>query len=651
MKRLLGEKGTLAGLASRALGWSFLSTAFGRLGTLGIGILLARLLGPNQFGTAAVAYVALLAVLSFNELGVSLAIVRWPGEPDEIAPTVVTISVVTSLLLYVSLYFSAPAFAVAMGAPAATQVVRVMALIVVIDGVVSVPAALMQRYFRQYRKMIADQVQGWLGAAVSVSLAWAGFGAMSLAIGQVVGAVVGGILIVIFAPLPLRFGLNATKARKLLRFGLPLAGSSMIVFLVANVDNFVAGRMLGSTELGFYVLAWNLASWPVNMFSQPVRSVAPALFSRLQHDPAAMRTGFASAAAMLGAVTLPVCLLISGSAVPLISFVYGPRWVPAAQALMWLALLGALRILFELTYDYFVVLARSRVVLTVQLVWLLALIPSLIAGAWLGGIRGVAAAGVAVAAFVVLPWYLIELARVGIKVRTLAAGLWLPLAVAAGVGVAAGAAAKVIPNDLVACVVGGVVALIAIGLLVYRMRPALTAMRATLSKQDAPEPTSAGEKATAGKNGRARGPISADLALASGDPRVSRTADPAAQAAALQALLAMAVPVPAFSVRDLTGPLPMYRDFTGSLPVYQDVVESVRWDPAAARSHGRDSGRWSEQELACAQRAESARYAHARRRPVPGRVPFRHGPDRQVPADLDPADGDGTSAHERRGPL
>ena len=73
-------------VASRALSWSFVNTAVSRFGTLAIGIVLARVLGPQDFGTFAVATVALVAVLSFNELGVSLAIVRWPGDPQEIAP-------------------------------------------------------------------------------------------------------------------------------------------------------------------------------------------------------------------------------------------------------------------------------------------------------------------------------------------------------------------------------------------------------------------------------------------------------------------------------------------------------------------------------------------------------------------------------------
>ena len=89
------QKGTGA---SAALGWSLLNTGVAKLGTLGIGIVLARVLGPDSYGTFAVAMVALLAVLTFNELGVSLAIVRWPGDPARIAPTVTTISVLGSVV-------------------------------------------------------------------------------------------------------------------------------------------------------------------------------------------------------------------------------------------------------------------------------------------------------------------------------------------------------------------------------------------------------------------------------------------------------------------------------------------------------------------------------------------------------------------------
>jgi O-antigen/teichoic acid export membrane protein len=483
----LSSEGSLFSRASRALGWSVASTAISRLSTLAIGIVLARLLGPHEFGTFAVATVALLAVLSFNELGVSLAIVRWPGDPDEIAPTVSTISVLSSVVICGACYFGAPAFAAAMGEPAATDVVRVLGLSVVISGLAASPVAMLQRNFRQDRKMIADQVGSWTSALVSIGCALSGMGAMSLAIGQLAGSAISVVLFIWFAPRALRFGFNPAKAKALLRFGLPLAGSSIIVFAATHVDKFIVGAVLGPVPLGFYVLAANLANWPASLFAMPVRSVAPALLARLQTNPPAMRATFLSTAGLLAAVTVPACVVLAASAPPLISFVYGSVWAPAAAVLTWLGLLAVLRILFELVYDYFVVLANTRVVLVVQAIWFVALVPALYWGAKLGGAAGASAAAFGVAALVVAPIYVYELRRTGIAALALAGRLVAPILAGIFVAGCAVLANRYIELDVLAVGAAGLAALAALAVLMYRMRGALRSLRSV----GEPEPADA----------------------------------------------------------------------------------------------------------------------------------------------------------------
>ena len=108
--------------------------------------------------------------------------------------------------------------------------------------------------------------------------------------------------------------MNRDQVRPLLKFGLPLAGASIVVFAIGFADQIVVGKMLGPTMLGFYVLAFNLSQWPIMVFSQPLRNVAPATFSRLQHEPEAMRSAFRGLIGLLAAVAFPVCLLLSGAA-------------------------------------------------------------------------------------------------------------------------------------------------------------------------------------------------------------------------------------------------------------------------------------------------------------------------------------------------
>jgi O-antigen/teichoic acid export membrane protein len=463
--------------ASRALVWSFVNTAVSRLGTLGIGIVLARLLGPQSFGTYAVAFVALSAVLSFNDVGVSLAIVRWPGDPKSIASTVTTISIAGSVLFFVAGYFAAAPFARAMGDPTATPVVQLLLVSVLIDGFVATPAALLQRDFKQGIRMVIDQSNVWVGAVTSIVLALLQFGAMSLAIGRLAGTVISAILLLSNSPVPFRMGWNKKHVRDLLHFGLPLAGTSAIVFAVGYADQLVVGHLLGATVLALYVLAFNLSSWPVSMFSQPLRSVAPAAFSRLQHDEQQMRATFLSFLRVLTAVAIPVCFFIAGAALPLVEFLYGPQWVPAAQALSWLAALAAFRIVFELTYDYLVVVKRSGSVLVVQTIWLIALVPSLIVGALFRGIAGVGFAQVAVALVVVTPIYLWRLSRAGIQATQVAARVWLPLLVGLVVLAMSWTIALYIHNSLVADVGAGLLTLCAIAILLVRERATLASFR------------------------------------------------------------------------------------------------------------------------------------------------------------------------------
>jgi O-antigen/teichoic acid export membrane protein len=464
--------------ASRALGWSFLNTAVGRVGTLAVGIVLARLLGPESFGAFAVASVALAAMLSLNELGVSLAIVRWPGDPRTIAPTVNTIAVTFSVLLATVGFFAAPAFATAMGDPAATSVVRVMLIGVVLDGLASTPAALLQREFKGGRRAAIDQVNVWLGAILSIVCALAGFGAMSLAIGRLSGSITSAVMFLASSPLPYRFGFDRTQVPDLLKFGIPLAGSSLFVFAIGYADQIVVGSMLGTTALGYYVLAFNLASWPVNMFSQPLRNVVPATFARLQHDRRAMNGALKSIIGVLTAVGVPICLLLAGAAMPIVTFVYGPTWAPAAPALTLLAILAAFRIFFALAYDYLVVLGRSRAILIIQIVWLVVLIPSLILGASVAGVAGLAGVQVIVAAVVITPLYVAQFARAGLRPREVAARVWLPLTVGLFTGVLSLMVARVVPSPFLACVIAGTIGLLAVGLLVWRDRSELSSLRA-----------------------------------------------------------------------------------------------------------------------------------------------------------------------------
>jgi len=486
----VGAPDGLARTAAGAFGWSFLNTATSRLGTLLVGVVLARVLGPDEFGTFAVAMVALVAVLSFNELGVSLAVVRWERNPETILGTVNAVSTVGSVLLFAGLYATAEPLARLLGASDATGIIQLMAVSVVFSGVVAGPAALMQRQFRQRRRFVIDQVVTWSGTGVSLGLALSGHGAWSLAYGRVLATLVGVVLFV-HATGPYRLRVDRALVRPLLRFGLPLAGASIVVFAVAYVEQVVVGATLGAAALGYFVLAFNLASWPVTMFSQPLRSVAPAVFSRLQGDPDRLSESFVLLLRVVAIVALPVCLVGSVAAHDVITFVYGSAWSPSGDVFAVLVLVATLRIFFELSYDLLVVLRHSGWLLAVQLAWLVALAPAVVLGATVAGIVGVAVAG-AVVAVMVLPCYLMLLRRTGLRVAPLGSAVLLPLLLSLSAAGATTLLASRTSSPFFGSLLAGLVCLAAIGATVALCPEQVRQLRALRSAPAQPAVTMAG---------------------------------------------------------------------------------------------------------------------------------------------------------------
>jgi len=395
--------------------WSLINTVVMRLGNFATGILLARFaLGPAEWGVYGIAQTVLLVLLSANELGVSLAIVRWEGDPRRFAPTVLTLATASSGLLYAALFLAAPTVAGLLDSPDASGVLRVMCLCLVIDGIAQVPAGYLTREFAQGRRMVIDALNFVLSTAVTLLLAFGGWGAMSFAWGAVAGNIAALVGCALAAPGLLRFGWDPQQARALLRFGLPLAGASLLALAVVNVDTMVVGSTLGGVSLGFYVLAFNMSGWPVRVISEAARRVSFAGFSRLADSPQALAQGFSRALGVLVAGTVPLCVLLGGLAEPVVRLVYGGKWLPAADALPWLMALGLIRIGCELAYDCLVAVGRRRSLILVQGLWVLALIPVLIVGARTGGIVGVSQGHVLVGAGLVVPVFLHALSRAGI---------------------------------------------------------------------------------------------------------------------------------------------------------------------------------------------------------------------------------------------
>lgn len=395
--------------------WSMINTIVRRVGTFATGVVLARLFfGPYEWGLYAVGLLVLAMLLSLNEMGVSLALVRWDGDIRRFAPTVLTLSTLSSSAFYLLLFVTAPTVARLLGSPEATAMLRLLCLTVVIDGIACVPIGKLNREFQQFRRTIVDIANFVVNTAVTFALAATGMGAMAFAWGSLAGNIVALIGFALCAPDMLRFGWDRAQAVRLLRFGLPLASASLLTLGIVNVDSVVVSSVLGPAALGLYAMAFNMSSWPVRIVSDTVRRVSYAGFSRLADSPEAFAASFQRALAVVLAAAVPFCVLLGVLADPVIRLVYGDQWAGAAVSLQFLAALGLIRVAVDLAYDCLATRLR-KTLMVMQAWWLFSLTPVLLLSAHSFGIAGVAAGQVVVAGLLVAPVFVVVLSRLGIR--------------------------------------------------------------------------------------------------------------------------------------------------------------------------------------------------------------------------------------------
>jgi PST family polysaccharide transporter len=443
----------------RGLAWSGLSSLVMRGGNLLLGIALARLLAPEDFGVFAVALTVQTVLVTLADLGLGADLVR-AERPDERAPTVASLSLLSGALLTALMIGTAAPLATAMGAADAAPVVVVLSFTLLLSGAAVVPGAYLARNFEQQKLFVSEGVNFALSTGVALVLVLAGAGPMALAVSRLVGQVAGTALQFVLAGMRPRWGFDRTVARSALRFGVPLAAANMLSWALLNIDNVVVSRTSGVVALGFYVLAFNVSSWPMTAIGQAIRPVTLAAFAREQHrDPG---PSLARATALSAAAAAPVGALLAVLALPVVTLLYGERWAPSAAALAGLAMFGGLRIVLDVLATFLIARGAVNGVLWIQVCWTVALVPAIVLGVRWGGLAGAGWAHLAVGALLILPIYLVALHRAGAPVGAVVGNLWQPVLAVLPAALVAAQVAQRIDQPALAALAAGTT-----GLLVY----------------------------------------------------------------------------------------------------------------------------------------------------------------------------------------
>ena len=335
-------------LTERTLGsavWMFSGTGVQAALRLLVLTVLARLLGPEDFGLAAAATVVIGFFQIFLRTGIRPAVVQRPVLEERHVRTAFTLAIAIGIVFgAIVAAFAGPIAQWSFGMPALAPVLEVVALLLPIQSIGVVAGSLLERELKFswiVRRELFSYVFGY--GLVGIALAFAGFGVWAL-----VGAYLSQeLLMTAFSlwaqPHPKRPQLDRAAARELAYYGTGFAAGRIGNYGAANGDNWVAGRFLGGEALGYYKYAFELTGMVGTLFGTVLDKVLFPALAKVQGDRAVLGAAYRRGVGLSTAVVLPVSAGLFVLAAEIVRVVLGPGWEAVVPPFRVLALALVIR--------------------------------------------------------------------------------------------------------------------------------------------------------------------------------------------------------------------------------------------------------------------------------------------------------------------
>jgi len=305
-----------------------------RVGSL---MILARLLGPKDFGLVGMV-TAFTGVLElFRDFGLSSATVQRTTVTDEQISTLFWINVIVGVVLGLLAAAAAPAIATFYHEPRLVGVTTVLAAGFLFNAAGVQHSAVLQRQMRFTALAVISVVSLLVSTAIAIAGAKAGYGYWAL------------VAMTVALPLANTVGLWLTTAwvpgmphrrvgiRSMMHFGGTITLNGLVVYVASNFEKVLLGRFWGVDAIGVYGRAYQLVNIPTANMNSTVGEVAFSALSRLQDDPSRLKSYFLKGYSLVLSMTLPVTIACAVFADDIVFVLLGPKWKDAAPIFRLLA--------------------------------------------------------------------------------------------------------------------------------------------------------------------------------------------------------------------------------------------------------------------------------------------------------------------------
>lgn len=353
----------------RAIAFSFLDSYLGMALNLASFTLLARLLKPAEIGLYSVALALISVTQVIRDFGLVSFIIQKKELTEEHVGTAWGMSLILGGSLFVVIQACAPLIGQFYDNPHITTIVRIVTLNFLLLPFNSVCLALLRREMQFPRLMRINQSAAFLSTVATLTLAWLGWGSLSLAIGAVVvNAVVA--IGVRRSGVSKRLGRpNLVHWREILHFGGPITFANVITSMSMDVNDLAVGKILGFKPVALVSRAQGLMNLFHRDFMNAVRSVAYPAYAQANRSSGALEEKFLASLIAVTAVAWPFYGFASLFSLEVLRLMFGPQWDASAPLVPLFCAAGAFSVLINLIPPLMLAAGHARQVATAELIF------------------------------------------------------------------------------------------------------------------------------------------------------------------------------------------------------------------------------------------------------------------------------------------
>ena len=358
-------------LKAKALGaaaWSTLEQLSSQGVRFVVGVVLARLLLPAEFGLLGMLAVFLTVAQVFVNCGFGSALIQKQDCSRLDESSVFFFNVLIGLVCACALWGGAPLVANFYRQPQLVLLTRLMAADVLINSFALVQTMLLTRDMDFKTQLKVSLIANLISGIGAIAMAWRGAGVLSLVAQILVGDSLRVVLLwwhLDWRPLA-RFSL--ASLRRLFPFSSRLLASGLLDAIFQNLYSMIIGRLFAPATLGFYTRARQVQQLPATNLGIIVSRVSFPLFCNLQADRPSLKAATRKTLVLIAMLSFPLMAGLACVAAPLVRVLFTDKWLPCAGLLQIFCVTGAVYPLHVIHLSVLMALGRSELFLRLEII-------------------------------------------------------------------------------------------------------------------------------------------------------------------------------------------------------------------------------------------------------------------------------------------